>query len=532
MQAQTPSPATANAASAATQLLHGLSDLGTTSVPLERQAVRAGLGAAFTRKPPRLLSDFSFPPGLYAVELGCGAGAITRLLGERCAQVHALAADNTALALTRERTRDQAQVAVLPLTTNRPVTEVPADLLVCSDSHVDHNGHLQAPGKLELGACTPYLLKADGNLIAAASLTQAGTDGLAKLRARLAQHYARVALYFPFPDHHRPDCLLAETFFERVDARELVSRYATDDAQRRRIAQSASVSLSDCAHSVLIVADNGRGSGLNFPQIGVMYGRRRPAAPNLETRTKFLAAGPSDVRTHKTHLGATATSRCGRLIHRDCADPWVAGSSMLETLLRRACEPDRSLTDIFRPAHTWLQALRQQASLSDGSLWLPGYYLDATWQNAFIDAGLCRFIDLEWRWHQPIPLSTVLIRSMTYLLDAAEQRSAVDARLRPTSRKRLMRAIAATLGVTLTRSDFHAYQHIDAAFYVILEGGNARHTRIYNRIKLRNQALFSLVTTARNIPTRIVAGLRPGNGHTSRCRFPLYKHTHYQRRSP
>ena len=65
---------------------------------------------------------------------------------------------------------------------------------------------------------------------------------------------------------------------------------------------------------------------------------------------------------------------------------------------------------VYDSCRVWLDALRAKAIPGTKGT-VPGIYLDAIFQNTFIDDHGCRFIDLEWEWHEPLPLSVLVIRA-------------------------------------------------------------------------------------------------------------------------
>lgn len=475
---------------------------------LERRGIEAGCGELLSRKPARLLTDFDWPAAASVVAIECGCGAVSRLLGERCARVQALVSDDWRAHLADLRNRDLETVSVASIESMQADLGEPVDLVVCSRAVLDAHGELRsAECGRELAAWAYAHLTPQGALVAGVDLSAAGDDALSMLRERLSGTYDGLDFYFPYPDHRSPDCLLAETFFDRVDARELVAGHV-DAAQRAAVEQIPSTALPGVAASVLVVASRGSGPGVRFPQLGVMYGVRRPAAPELEAKTRFVEDAEGNVRSLKSNLSGESPTTVGELTHHACDDPWMPGASLQADLLQRAVAPGVSLETIFEPVRPWLQTLERLAHGSGDEYWLPGRYLDATWQNTFIQDGRCRFIDLEWEWRAPIRLRVLLIRSMTYLLDEAQRRGVRQPQLLRAARKRLMHRIAHSLGVPLNARDFADYARIDAAFYVTLEGGDPKRARLYAELKLHNRNLFDLVSATRGWVARLADGLR------------------------
>lgn len=479
-------------------VLRRVRDLGSDSLELEQAPVPPALAPEVSRQRPRLLRDFRFRGDEVVLELGCRYGAITRLLGERCARVVAVDDDPDRAELARLRTRDLANVSVLDSVAGAPELQRRFDLLVCADV-----GARASPGPATLAA---YWLVQDGAMIAGVDL--AGLDVPAR-RAwidAMQEAFPRTAFYFPYPHHRAPRCLLAWDFFGEADLREMVGQFSAfslpDDI--------AAFDLPAHACSALVVAGE-RGPG--FPQLGVMYGKTRPAAPTLEARTRFVKAG-RELRSIKSSLTGEASVSLGPLTHLACDDLWVEGWSLQAVLIPRARDPNLCLPEIVRPAIPWLRRLEREARRYSGGRLLPGRYLDATWHNSYVSDDDCRFIDQEWEWHRPVPIPVLLIRSLNYFLEDVESLPDLNPRLRGVSRRRLITRLGRALGVRLSRADFREWVALDAAFYCALEGGTRSRARLHGNLRLRARSLLELVARLRDAGRRWSPSRwsRPGMG--------------------
>lgn len=467
-------------------VLRRVRDLGSESIELERAPVPPALAPEVSRQRPRLLSDFRFRGDEVVLELGCRYGAITRLLGERCARVVAVDDDPDRAELARLRTRDLANVSVLDSVAGAPELQRRFDLLVCAD--VDARA---SPGPATLAA---YWLVPDGAMIAGVDLADLDVPARRAWIDAIDEAFPRTAFYFPYPDHRAPRCLLARDFFGEADLREMVERFS-DVSLRDDVAAS---DLPAHACSALVVAGE---RGPEFPQLGVMYGKTRPAAPALEARTRFVRHG-GELRSIKSSLTGRNLVSLGPLTHLACDDPWVEGWSLQAVLARRARDPRLDLPEIVRPAVPWLRRLEREAHRYSGGWLLPGRYLDATWHNSYVSDGDCRFIDQEWEWHRPVPIPVLLIRSLNYFLEDVESLPDLNPRLRGVSRRRLITRMGRALGVRLSRADFREWVALDAAFYCALEGGTRSRARLHGNLRLRARSLLGLLARLRGVGRR------------------------------
>jgi SAM-dependent methyltransferase len=112
------------------ELVSGAVDLSSTSDELAAQATTWAERYHLATGRANLLRPFTLPREATVLEIGAGCGAITRLLGERCAAVDALEPVLARARVARSRTRDLAHVEVFVGSLEDIPAEAAYDLVV------------------------------------------------------------------------------------------------------------------------------------------------------------------------------------------------------------------------------------------------------------------------------------------------------------------------------------------------------------------------------------------------------------------
>ncbi|MGE0676319.1 class I SAM-dependent methyltransferase [Pseudolabrys sp.] len=452
-----------------------------------------------TRKRSQLLSGFSFDKRKRVLEVGCGCGAITRFLGEVFDEVVSVEGDLSRARLARLRTRDQDNIAIVCAPFHLIEFSDKFDVIFCVgvfeysglfvdderpyESIIDYfSSVLTDDGVLVLAIENQFGLK----YFCGASEDHSGlpfdgiegyvrkpggarTFGKHELGDLLNRHFSHQQFYYPYPDYKVPDMVLSEEFLASGRAGEMISQVRSRDYSQSYHPlwlESSSVAelnrnhlLDIVANSFLVIAGKSANSGVSFPQQGIFYSPRR--RPLYATQTRIVARPDGQLQTVKERITEDPQPLASVLRQRLDPSEWVDASSLQTQLLVRAASSNAALADIFAPAGAWVDTLRKAVEAESGRL--PGKLVDAIWGNAYLAEGRCTFIDLEWEWHEPLPLGVLVIRAAFDLLHKAADAVPDGSPLVGRSGRKMIRAIAECLGVTLSHEDFDAFINLESA---------------------------------------------------------------------
>jgi len=462
------------------------------------------------------LREFDFGRKRRVLEVGCGCGAITRFLGETFQEVVAVEGSLVRANLTRLRTTDQGNVAVVCAPFQDITFSSPFDIVFCIGVLEYASQFLDAPDPYE--AALEYfskVLTSDGVLVLAienqfgakywASSREdhtgvmfdglegyrrvrrsARTFGYHELKKRVERFFPHVQFYFPFPDYKVPSCVLSEELVSRVKAGELVGRFRSRDygAPRRRLFDERQLlieidrndMLPFFANSFLIVAGKQLHPGIKLRSLGVMYSQKRVGS--LETITRFTDDGDGHVRVCKSTASGQEEVEAGPLRLRSSATQWIPGLSLQAQILNRCRERGVTLDTLFTPCRTWVGALRAFATMEDERLLVDGKLLDCNWSNCYIVDGQCVFVDHEWEWHEKVSLGVLLIRNAYSLIDELEDLRDVVSPLSGSARRPVITRIARSLAVVVTSRDFADFSRMQARIAQVVVGESYLKTRL------------------------------------------------------
>src|SRR5439155_1715422 len=107
-------------------------DISSDSRELEQQIRDWSSRYHLSRERPLVYASLNLPSDALVLEVGCGCGAITRFLGENVGQVIALEGSARRATITRERTRDLANVSVICASFEDVTFREKFDFIVCN----------------------------------------------------------------------------------------------------------------------------------------------------------------------------------------------------------------------------------------------------------------------------------------------------------------------------------------------------------------------------------------------------------------
>ena len=147
-------------------LLKDVEDISSLSPELMERAILEKFWYHVTPFRSALIRALELPTGSRILEIGCGAGNLTRYLGERGFQVVALETNEALVECARARCRDLANVEISHGFVESVVSEDKFDFVVCVDPLIVTSEYFN-PG-VQLFALCRNLLKATGSFILAA----------------------------------------------------------------------------------------------------------------------------------------------------------------------------------------------------------------------------------------------------------------------------------------------------------------------------------------------------------------------------
>jgi SAM-dependent methyltransferase len=467
-------------------------DLSSDSEELEHHIKDWNTEYHLTRKRKDLLAGLDHPRNARVLEIGCGCGAITRILGERYASVVAVEGSYNRARLARLRTADLDNVEVVCSPYQALGLQGEFDIVFCigvleyAPSYVDADdpfatalnsmkAMLRPGGALVLAIENKLGLKYFANSTEDHSGTffegiegyprmsdKFKTFGRVELERLLSEHYEDISFYYPFPDYKIPTALLTEEAMQSLPVGELLGSMVERDYAGRghtffdnRLAWPEVIANKlgrDLANSFLVVASNG---GAAVPamrdRLGVLFNSDRRADFVTETSIKRDVHA---VRAVKAFTGPQSASSAHVEGH-GCASEWTDRPSVALELLRRALARRLPLTDQIAPVRVWWDYVRATATGHPEGL-LGGEMIDAVWHNCCrLDDGALFLFDRELVWKQPIPARELFIRA-AYLWGLRYRKREMPL-LGGGSLKGAITTLADGVGLQLSDRDFYGF---------------------------------------------------------------------------
>lgn len=406
-----------------------------------------------------LLAPIRVRPGMRVLELGCGAGALTRGLADRGARVTAVEPSIAMARLAADRTRDLSEVRILaaPVATwarSRPGTGDRHDMVVVAPIGSGTLAGTAPIGPDELLPIATQVLEPEGALVVAvsnplgiAALAGAPTavlppielsSGLSGISpspwtmtgARLTEQLASLGLgeqvvFAVFPDLVAPQVMLTAALLESAEGQRLAKAFMRDVARlpdgaglrsdpRRlaHVAMGSGLGLA-LASSVLVVASRSRAMLDATVKPGHLFVLPSPVKGARWRRTRVLLGGPGSWNLGPLDPGSVTEVVDGPLRMRDVSSRVVIGTNaedlLVESLLAEGLDGVRSSALLA----AWWTAARSIASVPDDG----GWQFDVGPRNFVIDDdGAWHFVDRELSVLERPPEDVHAWRAMVFLI--------------------------------------------------------------------------------------------------------------------
>jgi SAM-dependent methyltransferase len=531
------------------KVLNKAADLSSDSFELEKFVRDWPSEYHLSRNRARLLSCFEFDKSKKVLEVGCGCGAITRFLGETFDSVLAIEGSPARARLARLRTKDMQNVSIICAPFQELKFREHFDIIFCIGVYEYANAFVAASNPYDTvlqyfhNALTP-----DGILVLAIENqfglkyfasrredhtgikfdglegyphfgNKAKTFGYQDLTNQLHKYFAQTKFYFPYPDYKLPSCILSKELFKKVKAGELIGNFSYRDYfyNQKSLFDEKLVlleidknnQLPFFSNSFLVFAGKTKMPSTGFGCLGLTYTTDR--VKKFQTITRFVEHENGSIWAEKEPIYGTTEVKDGKLTLRSLKDKWVDGLSIQTQLMRRSKERNISIDELFDPCKKWLGKLKHLSHFKGNEFWLDGKYMDCIWRNSYLQGDQCLFIDLEWEWEDQIRLKTIVIRSIYLFLNNLSSLSGVSPVLKKRSLKRLICAIAKSIGIRIDFKDFNDFFQLHAEIMNIVCGSN-KTIKIYTmKAKFWNRQLFTLchtlfiqITTAARMLPKIV----------------------------
>jgi len=472
----------------------------------------------FSRSRSLAYQSLEIPDSASVLEIGSGSGSITRLLGERAGSVLAIEGSARRAAMTRLRTRDQQNVAVLCAAFERVRFTQQFDIIVCNGvleyASMFMSGNDAAEKMVGMFA---QLLNPTGTLLVAIENkfglryfsstreehTGVAFDGLegyarhpkgpktfgrAELEVLLRKSFAAVEFLLPLPDYKFPQAIARECLLREVDCSELFASMGNCKSRTdfRPLMHERLVwgqlglnrQLAIFSNSFFVLAGHAPTLLLQPSWRGDVYAINR--SPGLEVRTRIEINADASVSTQKSYTGIAPTMP-GPFRHRLETAGWVEGESV-HTAISRAmlAKTNASLEDRLQPSVTqwWSAVIDRERTCEEHAI--SGAAVDLNWENSILQAGQVRFIDSEWVVDHPMPANWFLYRTVSKFVDAEwNYRHRWDARWRNASKRRLLKAVGSLINVEFSLPTIWQSIRLEGEFQRFATDSSRRNLRVF-----------------------------------------------------
>jgi SAM-dependent methyltransferase len=430
-------------------------DCSSSSLELERFIKDWPSEYHFSRHRANLLRPFPLHQYKSVLEIGGGCGAITRFLGENCAQVTALEGSRRRAAILRDRCRDLANVTCISANLEDVTFSEPFDLIVVigvleyAGKYFTHRADPYAGFlKLAAGALSPHglMILAIENQLGLKyfqgdpedhtgrpyegiegyySGTSVRTFGKRRLLKYLREAGLRARLFLPFPDYKLPRLIINGASVDHgLRLSQWYDRHRTDVSFSDTLVSPALESnglLADFANSFLILASKQKNAIPSCPWSAVHYSLNRKHCYQTQTR---LQKTPAGYVVSKTHVFPRAESGHQALPVKQVigTSPYAVGEKLSLAMLRASRrEGAESRNDFEQLMSAWNRFLLNLAVIKTGShdAILPPDCVDCIPFNLILTETGLKGFDQEWTLKgDEVTLGWVLFRGLYWLLSA------------------------------------------------------------------------------------------------------------------
>ncbi|OQP61514.1 hypothetical protein A3860_31810 [Niastella vici] len=464
----------------------------------------------FSKKRANLLRPFTaLFKGKTILEVGCGGGAITRFLGECCAQVYAIEPSLRRASIAAERCRDLnnvtiicddiahfqsnrvfdgiIQVGVLEYATRySQETDATFQFLVHLKKYLAADGFLITAIENQLGLKYFSGFQEDHAGVIMHSINnnykpgEATTMGRKKLLNVFEQAgFGKNELFLPFPDYKMPTLVFYPGFNEKnercqVSIESILSNISYQDQQQNMPLFSLDKALPliaqndllyDLSNSFCIFSQNTPEHRIDEEVLFAFY--RTELKKEYCKQTLFRQQGDT-VKVVRNYL--TDALRAEGLISFDQEEPAYSGIlhhyGLVETINRNHWTIEQAGEWLL----TWFNCLKMElagtygfkdADFSRIGLKVKSRYLDALPINLIMQDDGFRFIDLELDLHEDVELGYIIFRAVYVGLSRLSS-VAPPADMKYSEVENILYALFAYLGFTLNDSLLDNYYENEA----------------------------------------------------------------------
>lgn len=444
------------------EALRKCSDVSVLSEELESYINNWPSLCFFSKKRANLLRPFaSLFKGKYILEVGCGAGAITRFLGECGAYVYAIEPSLQRAKMAAERCRDLpnvtifcddigsfecdrkfdgiVQVGVLEYATRYSAdSNATLQFLTHLKKYLAEDGFLITAIENQLGLkyFSGYLEDHAGvmmhNINNNYQPGEATTLGRKKLMSVFEQAgFGRNDLFLPFPDYKMPTLIIYPGFNEKnrhcnINIESILSNISYQDPQQYMPLFSLDKALPliaqndllyDLSNSFCIFSQNTPTQPIDEDILFTFY--RTDLKKEYCKQTLFKKEGNA-VKVVRNYLVDSA-SRKDALISFDEEEPAYSGILHHYGLVEIINRDHWTIEQVGEWLTTWFNCLKKELTdhhgftptdFSQADLLVNGRFIDALPINLLIQEAGYRFIDLEIDLHQDLELGYLIFRAV------------------------------------------------------------------------------------------------------------------------
>ncbi|MCO6439695.1 MAG: methyltransferase domain-containing protein [Nitrococcus mobilis] len=451
------------------------------------------------------------------LEIGCGCGSITRLLGERAAAVVALEGSTRRAIITRERTRDLQNVQVLCASFEDVVFSKKFDIVICNGVFeyaalfVRHKKPHQRMVKI-----LSSLIENDGSLILAienklglryfSSSKEEHTNimfdgiegyptrnngprtyGFKELESMLCSTFSSVETLLPLPDYKLPTAIIRADLLSRTNCAEIFANtmrhdygsYVRPRMHERLVWHELQKNglQKEFSNSFILIAGGSPTMLCEPGWLGDIYSIHRK--PEWMVQTRIHSVDDGLIRTVKSYAhSGLRKSEALPFVHRLNETPWLNGTSIHTIIVRALCQKgNMSIEERLRsPVLTWWNSIEKLDSITNH---LSGAALDYNWQNTLKVNNDVMFIDGEWIWKEPIEPTWLIYRVVAnFVRDETCFAHRWSKDCRRLSSYQIMKAVGCIVGVKINLFSLMRVMESEKQFQKIVKGTHVGKNRM------------------------------------------------------